>query len=82
MGLLPPEQPKVKISNLMRVLGNEAILDPTKVEAQVREQMKSRQDAHKKHNEEKKLTKEEKREKLKKKLMEDTSKVVQVAVFK
>jgi len=82
MGLLPPDQPKVKISNLMRVLGNEAILDPTKVEAQVREQMKSRQDAHKKHNEEKKLTKEEKREKLKKKLMEDTSKVVQVAVFK
>jgi len=82
MGLLPPEQPKVKISNLMRVLGNEAIMDPTKVEAQVREQMKSRQDAHKKHNEEKKLTKEEKREKLKKKLMEDTSKVVQVAVFK
>jgi len=82
MGLLPPEQPKVKISNLMRVLGNEAILDPTKVEAQVREQMKSRQDAHKKHNEEKKLTKEERREKIKKKLMEDTSKVVQVAVFK
>ncbi|KAG4095028.1 pre-mRNA processing factor 3-domain-containing protein [Neocallimastix lanati (nom. inval.)] len=82
MGLLPPDQPKVKISNLMRVLGNEAVLDPTKVEAQVREQMKSRQDAHKKHNEEKKLTKEERREKLKKKLMEDTSKVVQVAVFK
>jgi len=82
MGLLPPDQPKVKISNLMRVLGNEAILDPTKVEAQVREQMKSRQDAHKKHNEEKKLTKEERREKIKKKLMEDTSKVVQVAVFK
>ena len=30
---------KVKMSNLMRVLGNEQVLDPTKVEAQVRAQM-------------------------------------------
>lgn len=33
----------VKISNLMRVLGNEAIQDPTKVEAHVRAQMAQRQ---------------------------------------
>jgi hypothetical protein len=31
LGLLPPDEPKVKMSNLMRVLGNEAVLDPTKV---------------------------------------------------
>ena len=33
----------VKISNLMRVLGNEAVQDPTKVEAHVRAQMAQRQ---------------------------------------
>ena len=33
----------VKISNLMRVLGSEAVQDPTKVEAHVRAQMAQRQ---------------------------------------
>lgn len=31
------------MSNLMRVLGNQAVQDPTKVEAHVREQMAKRQ---------------------------------------
>ena len=34
---------QVRISNLMRVLGSEAIQDPTKVEAHVRAQMAERQ---------------------------------------
>lgn len=55
--------PKVKISNLMRVLGAEAVQDPTKVEALVREQMKLRRREHEEHNESRKLTKEERREK-------------------
>jgi U4/U6 small nuclear ribonucleoprotein PRP3 len=38
LGIIAPDQPKVKMSNLMRVLGNEAVQDPTKVEAHVREQ--------------------------------------------
>ena len=42
-GLLEPPPPKVKMSNLMRVLGAEAVADPTAVEAQVREQMEERQ---------------------------------------
>lgn len=33
----------VKISNLMRVLGSEAVQDPTKMEAHVRKQMAERQ---------------------------------------
>ena len=33
----------MKISNLMRVLGSEAVQDPTKVEAHVRAQMAQRQ---------------------------------------
>lgn len=34
-GLLEPPKPKVKISNLMRVLGEEATLDPTAIEQEV-----------------------------------------------
>ena len=51
---------KVKMSNLMRVLGNEAVLDPTKVEATVREQMAKRLANHEKMNAERKLTPEQK----------------------
>lgn len=43
LGLMPPPEPKVKISNLMRVLGSEAVQDPTKVEEYVRNQMAKRQ---------------------------------------
>lgn len=43
LGLIAPPEPKVKISNLMRVLGNEAVQDPTKVEEYVRNQMAKRQ---------------------------------------
>ena len=35
--------PPVRISNLMRVLGSEAVQDPTKIEAHVRAQMAERQ---------------------------------------
>ena len=35
--------PLVRISNLMRVLGSEAVQDPTKIEAHVRAQMAERQ---------------------------------------
>jgi U4/U6 small nuclear ribonucleoprotein PRP3 len=81
MGLLPPDPPKVRIANLMRVLGTEAVQDPTKVEAEVRRQMMARQNAHNQHNDEKKLTAEEKREKLTKKMVGSSDSVV-VAVFR
>ena len=42
-GLIPKPEPKVKMSNLMRVLGSEAVQDPTKVEAHVRAQVADRQ---------------------------------------
>ena len=42
-GLIPKPEPKVKMSNLMRVLGSEAVQDPTKVEAHVRAQIADRQ---------------------------------------
>ncbi|KAI6240265.1 hypothetical protein M3Y99_00484400 [Aphelenchoides fujianensis] len=39
LGLERAPEPKVKLSNLMRVLGNDAIQDPTKMEAMVRNQL-------------------------------------------
>ncbi|KAJ1549718.1 hypothetical protein HK405_002566, partial [Cladochytrium tenue] len=82
LGLLPPEQPKVKISNLMRVLGTEAVQDPTRVEAAVRAQARARQLKHERHNAENKLTKEQRRERTRLRLLENTHVVVQSAVFR
>ena len=45
-GLLEAPKPKVKLSNMMRVLGSEATADPTAVEAQVRQQMQDRAQVH------------------------------------
>ncbi|WFD05242.1 U4/U5/U6 small nuclear ribonucleoprotein prp3 [Malassezia vespertilionis] len=61
MGLLPPDPPKVKLSNLMRVLGSEAVSDPTKVEARVRREIAARRERHEQANEDRMLTDEERR---------------------
>ncbi|KAG0767929.1 hypothetical protein G6F57_002115 [Rhizopus arrhizus] len=82
LGLIEPDPPKVKISNLMRVLGEEAIQDPTKVEARVRKEMQQRQRMHEKANEQRKLTAEERRAKIMNKLKEDQKTSNEVAVFK
>lgn len=82
MGLIEPEQPKLKISNLMRVLGSEAVQDPTQMEKVVRKQMAARQAAAKKHDDAKRLTTEQRKEKKREKLKEDLSEGVCVAVFK
>ncbi|KAJ1674459.1 U4/U5/U6 small nuclear ribonucleoprotein prp3, partial [Spiromyces aspiralis] len=71
LGLLPPDPPKVRLANLMRVLGQEAVQDPTKVEKAVREQVAQRHRVHLETNEARKLTKEQLREKLKSKLEQD-----------
>ncbi|XP_073495661.1 U4/U6 small nuclear ribonucleoprotein Prp3 [Phyllobates terribilis] len=81
LGLMPPPEPKVRISNLMRVLGTEAIQDPTKVEAHVRAQMAKRQKAHEEANAARKLTSEQRKEKKVKKLKEDITQGVHVAVY-
>lgn len=63
VGLLPPPPPKVKLSNLMRVLANEATQDPTGVEADVRAQVAERQRKHIADNEGRRKTKDEIRDK-------------------
>ncbi|KAI9008225.1 pre-mRNA processing factor 3-domain-containing protein [Gaertneriomyces semiglobifer] len=83
LGLLPPDQPKVKISNLMRVLGTEAVQDPTQVEALVQKQMAARRQKHKDLVASTKLTDEQRKEKKRKKITEDAkTDMVQVAVFR
>lgn len=82
LGILPPDEAKVKISNMMRVLESDAIQDPTKVEAHVRAQMAKRLANHEKMNADRKLTPEQKKQKMIRKLKEDTSAGVKVAVFR
>ena len=82
LGLEPAPQAKVRISNLMRVLGNEAIQDPTKIEAHVREQMAKRLQTHQEANAARKLTAEQVRDKKDKKLQEDTSNGVHVVIYR
>ena len=82
LGILPPDEPKVKISNMMRVLESDAIMDPTKVEAHVRAQMAKRKADHEKMNADRKLTPEERKQKMIRKIKEDTSCGVKVAVFR
>ncbi|RZC40383.1 U4/U6 small nuclear ribonucleoprotein Prp3 [Asbolus verrucosus] len=82
LGLEPPPEPKLRISNLMRALGTEAVQDPTKIEAHVREQMAKRQKAHEDANAARKLTTEQKRDKKIKKIKEDTSLGVNVSIYR
>ncbi|CAL1540677.1 unnamed protein product [Lymnaea stagnalis] len=82
LGLAPPLEPKVRMANLMRVLGTEAVQDPTKVEAHVRAQMAKRQRQHEEANAARKLTVEQRRDKKISKIKEDTSQGVYVSVYR
>lgn len=82
LGLMPPPEPKLRIANLMRALGNEAVQDPTKIESHVREQMAKRLKAHEDANNARKLTVEQKRDKKVRKMKEDVSCGVSVAVYR
>lgn len=55
LGLEPPPPPKVKLSNLMNVLTNEAIKDPTAVEMKVRRDIEERKMKHMENNEVRRL---------------------------
>ena len=82
LGLEPAPPPKVKKSNLMRVLGEEAVKDPTAVEARVNREIAERKEGHEEMNEERKLTKEEKLAKLAKQQEEDAARGIHVRVYK
>jgi len=82
MGLLPPDPPKVKLSNLMRVLASESVADPTKVEAKVRRDVAARREQHEKTNADRKLTDEQRKDKIQTKREKEESKGLFTAVFK
>ncbi|KAH9941282.1 pre-mRNA processing factor 3-domain-containing protein [Epithele typhae] len=82
MGLIPPDAPKVRLANLMKVLTSDAVQDPTKVEARVRREVAIRKHQHEKMNAERKLTDEQRREKIDTKKHEEEKKGIYGAVFK
>ena len=82
LGMEEPPPPKVKKGNLMRVLGEEAVKDPTAVEARVNREIADRKQKHDDVNEDRKLTKEERAEKLERQQAEDEAKGVQIRVYK
>lgn len=70
-GLIEPPKPKVKMSNLMKVLGSEATQDPTRLEKEIRTAAAEREQAHIDRNIARKLTPAERREKKERKLFDD-----------
>jgi len=80
-GLVPPPEDRLTLSNFMRVLGDQAVMDPSKMEAKVMEQIQARKLKHEKMNKERKLTKEQRSEKRERKMAENTSEAVTVALF-
>lgn len=82
LGLVAPPEPKLRISNLMRALGTEAVQDPTKMEAHVKAQMAKRAKQHEEANAARRLNQDQRREKRRRKLMEDTTLGVHVSVYR
>ena len=82
LGLMEAPEPKLKLGNFMKVLGDQAISDPSKIEAKVMEQVQARVMNHEMRNAARKLTPAERKEKKRKKLAEDTSLQVVVGLYR
>lgn len=82
LGLVPAPPPKVKKGNLMRVLGEEAVKDPTAVEARVNREIAERHQKHLEANEDRKLSKDQIHEKLAANQEKDAAKGLRIMVFK
>ncbi|KAF3928519.1 hypothetical protein ABW21_db0201971 [Orbilia brochopaga] len=82
LGLEPAPPPKVTMKNMMKVYNEEAVRDPTAVEARVKKQIAERLEKHLTTNEERKLTKDQKLEKLHENQEKDLAKGVHCLVFR
>lgn len=82
LGIDAPAEPKMRIQNLMNVLLNDTVADPSLMESRVRAQMAQRVEGHLEANASRKLTSEQKAEKRRRKYLEDTSHEVHVAVYR
>lgn len=82
LGLDPPPPPKVKLANLMNVLTNEAIRDPTGVEMKVRKDVEERHRKHMAENERRKPTQETKARQREEKLQRQLAQGLFTAVYR
>lgn len=82
LGLEPPPPPKVKKNNMMRVLGEEAVKDPTAVEARVNREIAARQQKHLDANADRALSKDEKHAKLARQQEADEALGIHVRVYR
>lgn len=82
LGLEPAPPPKVKKSNLMRVLGEQAVKDPTAIEARVGREIADRREQHEAANEERKLTKGQRHDKLARQQEQDAEKGLIMTVYR
>ncbi|KAM3567783.1 hypothetical protein VYU27_010079, partial [Nannochloropsis oceanica] len=80
--LMPPPEPKMNLSNFMKVLANESIADPSAVTAKIQAQIREREKNHEMRNMARKLTPEERREKKRRKIINDMKKQLEVALFR
>ncbi|CAH1421652.1 unnamed protein product [Lactuca virosa] len=80
LGLLEPPKPKVKMSNLMKVLGSEATQNPTRLEMEIRKAAAQCEQAHVDRNIARKLTPTERREKKKPKFFDDNNNTLETIV--
>ncbi|CAN0002879.1 unnamed protein product, partial [Choristocarpus tenellus] len=81
LGLMPAPAPKMKLNNFMQVLGDQAVADPSKIEALVMGQVAQRKSNHDARNLARKLTPDERRDKKRRKLQADTTKELQVGKY-
>jgi len=83
LGLIPAPPPKVKnLASMMRVLGSEAVNDPTSVELRVQREIAERHQTHMQANEDRKLSREQKHEKLATNQEMDAAKGIHMMVCK
>ena len=80
-GIVPPPEPRLTLQNFMKVLGQQAVLDPSQMEQKVQQQIEARQLAHQKRNDERKLTKEQRAAKRDRKLFQNDNDSTAVAIF-
>lgn len=80
-GLLPPPEPRLTLTNFMRVLGDQAVLDPSRMESAVLDQIRKRKKTHDAMNAARKLNKEQRSIKHARKLWENTENGVSVGLF-
>lgn len=83
LGLIKPPPPKVKLSNYMKIMGKEAMANPTVTEQRVKNLVEKRLEDHLHRNELNKLTRDQREAKMRRKHERDiVNNECRIAVFK